>query len=331
MPLEIGIDIGTSNTTISQRDEIILSEPSVVAINEVDGGVVAVGSEAKEMLGRTHKNLCAITPIKDGVIANFDTTVSMLKVLIKKVTKNSFFRPRVVMAIPACVSEVEKRAVREAGLAAGAKEVYLLEEPMAAALGAGIEVSRPIGSMIVDIGGGITEIAVISLGGIVVSNSVKAAGNSFDEDIISYMKKKYSLSLGMITAEEVKIQIGSACPLKDEITMEVHGRDSLSGLPKNITVSSAEIREAISESLEIIIDGIKTVLEKTPPELAADIYETGIVLSGGGATLKGLGMLINKNIDIPVYIAEDPLNCVALGTGKAATDIKKLKGIFLGN
>ncbi len=329
MALEFGIDLGTSNTIICSKENVILDEPSVVAINETDGSVEAVGAEAKEMLGRTHKNLCAITPVKEGVIANFDTTVSMLKVFIKKVTKNSFFRPKVVMAIPACVTEVEKRAIREAGLTAGAKEVYLIEEPMAAAIGSGIEVSRPIGSMIVDIGGGLTEIAVISLGGIVVSNSVKVAGNSFDDDIISYMKKKYNLSLGSITAEEVKIQIGSACPMKDELTMEVHGRDSVSGLPRNVTIDSSEVREAISESLEMIIDGIKSVLEKTPPELAADIYETGIVLSGGGATLRGLGKLINKNIDIPVYIAQDPLHCVALGTGKAAEDLKGMKKIFL--
>ncbi len=329
MALEFGIDLGTSNTIICSRDEVIVDEPSVVAISETDGSVEAVGTAAKEMLGRTHKNLCAITPVKEGVIANYDTTVSMLKAFIKKATKNSFFRPRVVMAIPACVTEVEKRAIRDAGIAAGAKDVYLIEEPMAAAIGSGIAVERPVGSMIVDIGGGVTEIAVISLGGIVVSNSVKVAGNSFDEDIIAYMKKKYNLSLGSITAEEVKIQIGSACPMKDELTMEVHGRDSVSGLPKNVTIDSSEVREAISESLETIIDGIKSVLEKTPPELAADIYETGIVLSGGGATLRGLGKLINKNIDIPVYIAEDPAHCVALGTGKAAVDLKGMKKIFL--
>ncbi len=329
MALELGIDIGTSNTIICMNDKIILDEPTVVAINENDGSVAAVGAEAKEMLGRTHKNLCAVCPVKEGVIANYDTTVSMFKAFIKKATKNSFFRPRVVMAIPACVTEVEKRALRDAGVAAGAKEVFLIEEPMAAAIGSGIEVSRPIGSMVVDIGGGLTEIAVISLGGIVVSNSVKVAGNSFDDDIISYMKRKYNLSLGAITAEEVKIQIGSACPMKDELTMEVHGRDSVSGLPRNVTVSSSEIREAISESLEMIIDGIKSVLEKTPPELAADIYETGIVLSGGGATLRGLGKLINKNIDIPVYIAEEPLHCVALGTGKSAVNLKEMKNIFL--
>ncbi len=330
MPLELGIDIGTSNTIICSQNEIILDEPSVVAISETDGSVVAVGKEAKEMLGRTHKNLCAITPVKEGVIANFDTTVSMLKAFVKKATRNSFFRPRVVMSIPACVTEVEKRAIREAGMSAGAKEVYLIEEPMAAAIGAGIEVSRPVGSMIVDIGGGVTEIAVISLGGIVVSDSVKVAGNSFDEDIIAYMKRKYNLSLGSITAEEVKVQIGSACPMKDELRMEVHGRDSVSGLPKNVSVDSSEIREAISESLEMIIDGIKAVLEKTPPELAADIYETGIVLSGGGATLRGLGMLINKNIDIPVYISEEPMHCVALGTGRAASNVKEMKSIFIG-
>ncbi len=329
MASEFGIDLGTSNTIICSRGEILLDEPSVVAINELDGTVEAVGASAKEMLGRTHKNLCAITPVKEGVIANFDTTVSMLKGFVKKVTKNSFFRPRVVMAIPACVTEVEKRAIREAGLTAGAKEVYLIEEPMAAAIGSGIEVARPIGSMIVDIGGGLTEIAVISLGGIVVSNSVKVAGDSFDNDIIAYMKRKYNLSLGSITAEEVKIQIGSACPMKDELKMEVHGRDSVSGLPKNVTIDSSEVREALSESLEMIIDGIKAVLEQTPPELAADIYETGIVLSGGGATLRGLGKLINKNIDIPVYIAEDPSHCVAIGTGKAAEDVKGMKKIFL--
>ena len=330
MSLELGIDLGTSNTIICIKGEIVLNEPSVVAINESDGSVAAAGTEAKEMLGRTHKNLCAVCPIKEGVIANFDTTISMLKAFIKKTTKNSFFRPRIVISIPACVTEVEKRAVREAGLAAGAKEVYLIEEPMAAAIGSGIEVNRPVGSMIVDIGGGLTEIAVISLGGIVVSDFVKVAGNSFDEDIIQYMKRKYNLSLGAITAEAVKVEIGSACPMKDEISMEVHGRDSVTGLPRNVKIDSSEVREALSESLELIIDGIKSVLEKTPPELAADIYETGIVLSGGGATLRGLGKLINKNIDIPVYIAEDPMHCVALGTGRAAEDIKNMKNIFIG-
>ncbi len=329
MASEFGIDLGTSNTIICSKGEVILDEPSVVAINETDGSVVAVGSEAKEMLGRTHKNLCAVCPIKEGVIANFDTTVAMLKTFLKKVTKNSFFRPKIVTGIPACVTEVEKRAVREAGLSAGAKEVYLIEEPMASAIGSGVEVSRPVGSMTVDIGGGLTEIAVISLGGIVVSNSVKVAGIKFDNDIIQYMKKKYNLSLGAITAEEVKIRIGSACPMKDELTMEVHGRDAVTGLPQNVSVSSAEIRDALSESLELIIDGIKSVLEQTPPELAADIYETGIVLTGGGATLRGLGKLINKNIDIPVYIAEDPEHCVAIGAGKASEDIKNMKNIFL--
>lgn len=329
MANEIGIDLGTSNTIIYSKGKgIVVNEPTVVAVSEKTGKILAIGKSAGEMLGRTPGDIRAVTPIKEGVIANFDITVAMLKFFIKKALSNSLFKPKAVVCIPSHITEVEKRAVRDATLAAGAKEVYLVEKSMAAAIGAGIDVSEPVGAMVVDIGGGTTEIAVISLGGVVTTQSIKTASTTFDNDIILYIKKNYNLTIGAITAEEIKKKIGSACPLKEELSIEVNGRDLVSGLPKNITVNSAEIRDAIKDSLALLIDGIKAVLEQTPPELAADIIESGIVLSGGGSLLKGLGRIINVNTEIPIYIAQEPLECVAIGAGKTLEEIKTLKSVL---
>lgn len=330
MAYDVGIDLGTSNTLIYVKGKgLVIDEPSVVAVSEKNGKVLAVGSDAREMLGRTPESIAAVTPIREGVIANFDATVAMLKYFIKKSTKGSMLKPRAVVSIPSKITEVEKRAVREATLAAGAKEVYLIEEAMAAAIGAGISVNDPLGAMIVDIGGGTTEIAVISLGGIVTSNSLNIAGNAFDNELVQYLKKTYNLSIGLISAEEIKRKVASACPLKEEVETEVKGRDVVTGLPKTASIDSKEIRLALAECMEQIIDGIKSVLEKTPPELAADIFDSGIVLTGGGAMLKGLGKLISINTGIPIYIAENPTECVAIGTGKTLDEIKALKTLFV--
>lgn len=330
MAYDVGIDLGTSNTLIYVKGKgIVIDEPSVVAVSEKNGKILAVGSNARDMLGRTPESIAAVTPIKEGVIANFDATVAMLKYFIKKSTKGSLLKPRAVVSIPSKITEVEKRAVREATLAAGAKEVYLIEESMAAAIGAGISVNDPLGAMIVDIGGGTTEVAVISLGGIVTSNSLNVAGNAFDNEIVQYLKKTYNLSIGLISAEEIKRKVASACPLKEEVTSEVKGRDVVTGLPKTATIDSKEIRLALAECMEQIIDGIKSVLEKTPPELAADIFDSGIVLTGGGATLKGLGKLISINTGIPIYIAENPTDCVAIGTGKTLDELRTIKNLFV--
>lgn len=324
---DMGIDLGTANTLIYLKGKgIILREPSVVAIrNDSTKQVLAVGDEAKEMIGRTPGNIVAIRPLKDGVIADFDITQTMLNKFIKKVTNNSsFVRPRIVVCFPSGVTEVEKRAIEEATKQAGAREVYLMEEPMAAAIGAGLPVSEPTGSMVVDIGGGTTEVAVISLGGIVTSKSLRIAGDELDQSIVAYIKKEYNLMIGERTAEQIKMEIGSAFPDEEETSMDIKGRDLISGLPKVITVSSAEIREAIKEPVSAIIDSIKSTLEKTPPELAADIMDKGIMLTGGGALLKGLDKLINKETHMPVHIAENPLDCVAIGAGKALDQIEKL-------
>ncbi len=327
---DIGIDLGTSNTLLYVKGkDIVINEPTVVAVSESDGKILAVGSAARDMLGRTPEGIIAVTPIKEGVIANFDATVAMLKSFIKMCTKGTIFKPRTVVCIPSKITEVEKRAVREATLSAGAKEVFLIEESMAAAIGAGVSVSDPHGTMIVDIGGGTTEIAVISLGGIVTSNSLNAAGDAFDDEIVNYLKKTYNLSIGKISAEDIKKKVASACPLKDEIESEVKGRDVLTGLPKTANINSEEIRLALAERMEQIIDGIKSVLEKTPPELAADIFDSGIVMTGGGALLKGLGKLISLNTGIPIYIAENPTECVAIGAGKTLDEMKTLKSLFV--
>lgn len=317
---DMGIDLGTANTLIYVKGKgIVLREPSVVAINTTTKAVLAVGAEAKQMIGRTPGNIVAIRPLKDGVIADFDVTESMLKQFISKVTsKSSFTNPRIIVCFPSGVTQVERRAINEATKNAGAKDVLLMEEPMAAAIGAGLPVDDPMGSMIVDIGGGTTEVSVISLGGIVTSKSLRVAGDEFDEAIISHIKKKFNLMIGERTAENVKLELGSAFKINEiDETMEIKGRDLMSGLPKIVEISESEISEALSEPVSLIIDAIKIALEKTPPELAADIMENGIMISGGGALLRGIDSLINYETHIPVHIAENPLDCVALGAGIA--------------
>lgn len=323
---DMGIDLGTANTLVYVHGKgIVLREPSVVAINNITKKPLAVGTEAKLMIGRTPGNIVAIRPLRDGVIADFDVAHIMIKSLIEKGgSKSSLKSPRVIVCYPSGVTEVEKRAIEEATKLAGAREVVLMEEPMAAAIGAGLPVSEPTGSMIVDIGGGTTEVAIISLGGIVTSKSLRIAGDELDQSIISYIKKEYNLMIGERTAEQVKMQIGSAYKTEEEETMEIKGRDLITGLPKTIEISEAQIREALKESIYAIIEAIKTTLEKTPPELAADIMEKGIMLAGGGALLKGLDILITKETNMPVHIAESPLDCVVLGAGKALQDFDKI-------
>lgn len=323
---DMGIDLGTANTLIYVKGKgILLREPSVVAINCDTKKVLAVGLEAKQMIGRTPGNIMAIRPLKDGVIADFDVTQTMLKKFIEKVSsKSAFTSPRIVVCFPSGVTEVEKRAIDEATKSAGAREVLLMEEPMAAAIGANLPVNEPTGSMIVDIGGGTTEVAVISLGGIVTSKSLRVAGDELEQSIINYIKKEYNLAIGERTAEAVKMEIGSAFPGEDEGTMQIKGRDLISGLPKIIDITESEIREALREPVSAIIDAIKTTLEKTPPELAADIMDKGIMLAGGGAYLKGLDKLINHETHMPVHIADSPLDCVALGAGKALDNVDKV-------
>ena len=319
MSKDLGIDLGTANTLIYVKGEgIVLREPSVVAINSDTKKVLAVGTEAKEMIGRTPGNIVAIRPLKDGVIADFDVTQTMLKKFIEKVShKGSFTSPRIVVCYPSGITEVEKRAIDEATKQAGARDVLLLEEPMAAAIGSGLPVNEPTGSMIVDIGGGTTEVAIISLGGIVTAKSLRVAGDDFDQAIISYIKKEYSLMIGERTAEKIKLELGSAFDLGEENTMEIRGRDLITGLPKVVLIKESEVREALREPVNAIIEAIKTTLEKTPPELASDIIDKGITLAGGGALLRGLDKLITSETHMPVHIAESPLDCVDLGAGKA--------------
>jgi len=318
---DIGIDLGTANTLIYMKGKgIVLREPSVVAVDVKNDRVLAVGIGAKQMIGRTPGSIVAIRPLKDGVIADFDITSSMLKEFIKKVIGTSFSKPRVIICIPSGVTEVEKRAVDEAAYQAGAKNTYLIEEPMAAAIGAGLPVDEATGSMVVDIGGGTTEVAVISLSGIVTSRSVRIAGDELDESIISFVKKKYNMLIGERTAEDIKIKIGSAYPYPEEGSMDIKGRNLLDGLPGNISLTSAEVREALADSVSQVIDAIRSTLERTPPELSADIIDRGIMLTGGGALLRGLDELINKETGISVNIAERPLDCVVEGTGKLLED-----------
>lgn len=327
---DIGIDLGTANTLVYMRGKgIIIREPSVVAVDTRTDRAKYVGQEAKDVIGRTPGSIVAVRPLKDGVIADFDITTTMLQEFIRKALKGSFFtKARVIICIPSGVTAVERRAVKEAAENAGAKRVNIIEEPMAAAIGAGLPVSEPQGSMIVDIGGGTSEVAVISLGGIVTSRSVRIAGDAFDTAIINYIKKKYNLLIGERTAENVKIAIGSAFPVDQEDEMEIKGRNLLNGLPENIVVTSAEIREALAEPLSHVIEAIKVTLEKTPPELAADIIDQGITLAGGGALIRGLDKLINKETGMPVNVAETPLDCVADGTGKVLEDIEKLHEVL---
>ncbi len=323
MSKDIGIDLGTANTLVYMKGKgIIMREPSVVAVDTKDVnasgemGVRCVGHEAKAVIGRTPGSIVAVRPLKDGVIADFDITANMLKQFMQKACgKGMFVKPKVVICIPSGVTEVERRAVKEATLKAGARQVSVIEEPMAAAIGAGLPISEPTGSMIVDIGGGTAEIAVISLGGIVASRSVRMAGDMFDQAIIAFIKRKYNLLIGERTAEDVKIEIGSAYVLDPELTMEIKGRNLVDGLPKNIIIHSEEVREALLECLVKITDAIKETLERTPPELSADIIDHGIMLSGGGALLRGLDQLIQSETGIDVHVAESPLDCVALGAG----------------
>lgn len=328
MSKDMGIDLGTANTLVYVKGRgIVLREPSVVAINNSNNNkrVLAVGNEAKQMIGRTPGNIVAIRPLKDGVIADFDVTQEMLKSFITKISGKSFSSPRIVVCFPSGVTEVERRAIEEATKQAGAREVHLMEEPMAAAIGAGLPVNEPTGSMVVDIGGGTTEVAVISLGGVVTSKSLRVAGDELDQAIINYIKKEYNLMIGERTAENIKIELGSAYKVdEEEKIMEIKGRDLVQGLPKIITINESEVREALKEPVDAIIDAIKTNLEKTPPELAADIMDKGIMLTGGGALLRGLDMLINHETHMPVHIAENPIDCVALGAGKALENVDKV-------
>jgi rod shape-determining protein MreB and related proteins len=315
---DMAVDLGTANTLVYVRGRgIVLSEPSVVAIDHASGEVHAVGVEAKRMLGRTPGTISAIRPLKDGVIADFDVTEQMLRHFIQKVHQHRFAHPRVVVCVPSGVTGVEKRAVEEATRNAGARDAYLIEEPMAAAIGAGLPVSEPTGNMVVDVGGGTTEVAVISLGGIVVSVSLRLGGDEMDEAIISHVKREYKLLIGNQTAEEIKLEVGSAFRLKEEVQAEVRGRDMLTGLPKTVIISSEETRHALEEPVSQIVDAIKSTLDKTPPELAADIMDRGIVLAGGGALLSGLDERLRHETQMPVQLAESPLTCVAVGSGRS--------------
>jgi rod shape-determining protein MreB len=328
---DLAIDLGTANTLIYVKGKgIILSEPSVVAIKKGTNQVLKVGKEAKEMLGRTPGSIVAIRPLKDGVIADFDVTEQMIRAFIlKSHNRKALVRPRVIVGVPSGITQVEKRAIRDSADQAGAREVYLIEEPMAAAIGAGLPVQEPTGSMIVDIGGGTTEVAVISLSGIVYSQSVRIAGDEMDEAITQYLKRKYNLLVGERTSENVKIQIGSAYPFDEPRKMEIKGRDLVDGIPKTLTVNDSDIREALHDPVYAIVDAVKTALERTPPELSADIAEKGIVLAGGGALLHGLDTLIALETHLKVKVADDPLSCVVLGTGKVIDELDLLKTVCL--
>ena len=317
--MKIRIDLGTANVLVYVKGKgIVITEPSVVAVSD-DNRIVAVGEDAREMIGRTPGNIQAIRPMKDGVIADYVITEAMLRFFIAKATRGriGFNRPEVMISVPAGVTSVEKRAVRDAALKAGAKDAYLIEEPLAAAIGANVPISGPSGNMIIDIGGGTSEIAVIALGGIVVSHSLRVGGNKFDEAIATYIRKKYNLMIGERTAEEVKMQIGTALPLERELTMEVRGRDLIAGLPRTITIGSNEITEAMDPVLQQIVAAVKSILEETPPELASDVIDKGMVLSGGGALLRNMDKLLTQVTGVACYVAENPLYCVAKGTGLA--------------
>ena len=328
---DIGIDLGTANVLVTLKGKgIVLNEPSVVAIDRKARKILATGHEAKEMLGRTPEQIKAVRPMQDGVIADFTATQLMLKNIIYKICQRyRIGKPRVVVGVPSGITEVEERAVEEAILQAGAKEVYLIEEPMAAAIGAGLEIAEPSGSIIVDIGGGTTEVAVISLGGIVVSNSIRIAGDELDENIINYVKREMNLAIGDTTAEQIKKEIGCAMPLVTELTMDVSGRDLTTGLPQTLKITSTQVEEAIHESVEKIVDTIRQTLERTPPELSSDIMEKGIVLAGGGALIKNIDKLVAEKTEMPVFIATDPLDCVVKGTGKTLEDLERLKTVLI--
>ena len=322
---DVGIDLGTSSVLVYVKNKgIVLREPSVVAVEKITGKIYAVGEEARRMLGRTPGNIVAIRPLRDGVISNFDITERLLRHFLKEVVGTRiFFKPRVVVCVPSGVTEVEKRSVIEATEEAGARHTYLIEEPIAAAIGAGIDISQPRGNMVVDIGGGTTDVAIISLGGSVLSESIKVAGDRFDESIVRYMRKKHNLLIGERTAEEMKIRIGSAYPRKEQVFIDVKGRNLISGLPQAITIGSNEMIDALEEPLQNILETVRNLFEKTPPELASDIAENGICLTGGGALLYGMDKFVAEHTKVPCYVAEDPISCVAIGTGKVLDNIDK--------
>src|SRR5574340_1234729 len=328
---DLAIDLGTATTLVYvQGKGIVLNEPSVVAVEKKTERVMAVGADAKRMLGRTPGNIVAVRPMKEGVIADFEKAEAMLSHFIQKAhNRTAFVRPRIIIGVPSRITQVEQRAVRDSAELAGAREVYLIEEPVAAAIGAGLPITEPSGNMVVDIGGGTTDIAVISLAGIVYSKSVRVAGNEMDEAIIQYTKKKYNLLIGERSAEQVKFEIGSAFPLDEPMTMEIKGRDLIEGIPKTLTVTDAEVREALQEPVGTIVNAIRVALERTPPELSADIVDRGIVLTGGGALLKNLDRLLREETGLPVSVAEDPLSSVVLGTGKMLSDFDLLRKISL--
>ena len=326
---DLAVDLGTANTLIYVKGRgVVSSEPSVVAINSNTREILAIGQEAKNMLGRTPANISAVRPMKDGVIADYDTTEKMIRYFILKVhNRKSLVRPRMVICIPSGVTQVEKRAVKDSAIQAGAREVYLIEEPMAAAIGAGLPIQEPSGNMVVDIGGGTTEVAVISLSGIVYANSVRVGGDEMDDNIVNYIKRQYNLLIGTATAEDLKIKLGSAFPLENEIKTEIKGRDLVTGIPKTIEISDSEIREALKESIGKIVDAVRIALEQTPPELSADIVDRGIVLTGGGALLKNLDKRLSHETGLPIIVSDDPLKAVALGSGKVLDDLELLKKV----
>lgn len=328
---DLGIDLGTATTLVFARGEgIILCEPSVVAIDKNTNKALAIGNEAKSMLGRTPANIVAVRPMRDGVIADFEITEMMLRHFINKShNRSAFVRPRIVVGVPSGITGVEKRAVLDAAMHAGAREAYLVEEPMAAAIGANLPVSDAAGSMIVDIGGGTTEVAVLALGGIVVSKSIRVAGDEMDEAIVAHCRKNYNLLIGERTAEQIKIDIGSAYPLPEEKTVEVRGRDLVTGLPKTLTLTSSEVRDALAEPVATVVDAVRITLEKTPPELAADIMDRGIVMAGGGSLLRGLDKQLSQETDMSVYVVDDPISCVAYGTGKILEEIDTLRKVLI--
>ncbi|MBO3752069.1 rod shape-determining protein [Streptosporangiaceae bacterium NEAU-GS5] len=328
---DMAVDLGTANTLVYVRGRgIVLNEPSVVAINTATGKIVAVGIEAKRMIGRTPGNIVAVRPLKDGVIADFDVTERMLRYFIQRVHKRRHFaKPRIIVAVPSGITGVEQRAVKEAGYQAGARRVYIVEEPMAAAIGAGLPVHEPTGNMVVDIGGGTTEVAIISMGGIVTSQSIRVGGDELDHAVITFAKKEYSLMLGERTAEEVKIAIGSACEMTDEHHAEIRGRDLVSGLPKTVVVSAPEVRRAIEEPVNAIVDAVKSTLDKCPPELSGDLMDRGIALTGGGALLKGMDIRLREETGMPIHMVDNPLDSVALGSGKCVEDFDALQQVLV--
>ncbi len=327
---DLAIDLGTANTLVHVKGRgIVIREPSVVALNTATNEIQAVGEKAKQMLGRAPANITAIRPMKDGVIAHFEVTEKMIRHFMRMANNNkrTLVRPRVVVAVPSGITQVEKRAVRDSTESAGAREVFLLEEPMAAAIGVGLPVQEPTGNMIIDIGGGTTEVAIISMSGVVFSKSIRIAGDEMDEAIINYIKRKYNLLIGERTAEEVKIQIGSAYPLEERLTMEVKGRDLIAGIPKTLIVTDEEIREALTETFSSVVEAVKIALERTPPELAADIVDKGVVVAGGGSLIRGLDTLLKEATGLPITIADDPLSAVANGAGIVLNDPKLLKKV----